>query len=126
MNYMVKIKNILFVVLMVLSTAVYSEGPPRRQGVPATPHPINISQPDGSVITVRLFGDERASYRTTLDGYVVVENRRGEICYAKTNCAGEIMPSRHLAHNEGERGEKELRYLERMRRNPKLYRVSVR
>jgi hypothetical protein len=118
-------KNILLILLIAFSAAIYGAEPPRRQGVPATPYPIEISQPDGSTVIIRLFGDERMSYRVTLDGYVVVENRRGAICYAKMNCAGKIVPSRRIAHNEGERGEKELRYLERMRHNPKLYRGPV-
>ena len=36
--------------------------------VPATPYPFQITQPDGSVITVKLCGDEHASYYTNIDG----------------------------------------------------------
>ena len=36
--------------------------------VVATPNPVQVTQPDGSVLTVKLIGDEYHSYYTTLDG----------------------------------------------------------
>ncbi|MBO5817047.1 MAG: M6 family metalloprotease domain-containing protein [Paludibacteraceae bacterium] len=36
--------------------------------VTATPEPFEVTQPDGSTITVRLIGDEYYAYYTTLDG----------------------------------------------------------
>ena len=34
----------------------------------ASPEPIEVTQPDGSTLTVKLVGDEFHSYYTTLDG----------------------------------------------------------
>ena len=40
--------------------------------VPSYPRPIRVEQPDGTTMTVRLYGDERFNYVTTVDGYNLV------------------------------------------------------
>ncbi len=116
---MKKILSIL-VLLVAISYVQAQVRPPR--GVPATPYPIEVAQPNGDTITIRLFGDERGSYRTTMDGYVIVENRRGYYCYAKENRKGEIVATYRRVRKEEDRRKCELRYLEKMRENKKLYR----
>ena len=50
--------------------------------VPSYPRPIRVEQPDGTTMTVRLYGDERFNYVTTVDGYnLVAEN--GVLYYAQ-------------------------------------------
>lgn len=67
----------LFLSLLVgLSSAVAS------YAVPACPIPEKVMQPDGSVVTVRLVGDESLNYTTTADGYTVVKNSNGYYVYA--------------------------------------------
>ncbi len=41
--------------------------------IPAYPHPIEIEQPDGTTITVQLFGDEFYHYTLSSDGYQIVQ-----------------------------------------------------
>ena len=53
------------------------------KAVPAYPHPIDVTQPDGSVLTIRLHGDEHFSYITTLDGYFLQQTQQGEYEYAR-------------------------------------------
>jgi hypothetical protein len=36
--------------------------------VPAYPKPVRVEQPDGTTLTVRVYGDERFHYATTVDG----------------------------------------------------------
>lgn len=50
--------------------------------VPADPTPAQVTQPDGSKLTVVLHGDEFFNYLTTSDGYTVVKNPAGYYTYA--------------------------------------------
>ena len=51
--------------------------------VPADPTPGQVTQPDGSKLTVQLHGDEFFNYLTTIDGYTVVKNEAGYYTYAR-------------------------------------------
>lgn len=56
--------------------------------VPACPAAMAYTQPDGSVLHVRLVGDEYGSYFTTEDGYMVAENALGVWEYVRA-CAAD-------------------------------------
>lgn len=45
---------------------------------PANPEPVVWDQPDGTQITVRLFGDEHGHFAETMDGYTVVRSADGD------------------------------------------------
>ena len=47
--------------------------------VMASPEPIEVTQPDGSILHVRLVGDEFHNYYTLLDGTPICQNGKGEI-----------------------------------------------
>ncbi len=85
----------------------------QRRGVPATPHPIEIVQPDGDTLMIRLRGDERMSWRTTLDGYLICQNEKGVYCYAKKDKEGKTVATRRQAHNADKRTCCEKRYVEK-------------
>ena len=51
--------------------------------VPADPTPATVTQPDGTVLTVVLHGDEFFNYLTTSDGYTVVKDKAGYYTYAR-------------------------------------------
>ena len=53
------------------------------QAVPADPTPGQVTQPDGTKLTVVLHGDEFFNYLTTIDGYTVVKNQKGYYTYAR-------------------------------------------
>ncbi len=53
------------------------------QAIPADPTPIKVAQPDGSMLTVKLHGDEFFHFTTTSDGYTVVKNTAGYYTYAR-------------------------------------------
>ena len=44
--------------------------------VPAYPGIIKVKQADGTVLSVRLHGDERVNFMTTDDGYPILLNRQ--------------------------------------------------
>ena len=45
--------------------------------IKAVAHPIEVTQPDGTSLMVRLHGDEFFHYKTTLDGNVLSQNEEG-------------------------------------------------
>ena len=53
------------------------------RAVPADPTPAQVTQPDGTKVTVVLHGDEFFNYLTTVDGYTVVKNKAGYLTYAR-------------------------------------------
>lgn len=59
--------------------------------VPATPHPITKTLPDGTELTVRLHGDEHGSFVTTTDGYLLVQDAAGFFNYAMTDAYGNVV-----------------------------------
>lgn len=54
-----------------------------QQLVPATPHPIKYTQPNGKEIQYRLHGDERMFYETTLNGYLIEKAENNYYYYVK-------------------------------------------
>ncbi len=91
---------------------VAAQAQPKR-GVPATPHPIEVIQPNGDTLIIRLHGDERNSWRTTMDGYLIKENKKGVYCYAKKNKKGEVVATCRQAHNADKRSQCEQCWIER-------------
>ena len=51
-------------------------------GVPAYPGVVEVTQPDGTVLKIKLHGDEYFSYATTDDGYLLKTNAEGVYEYA--------------------------------------------
>ncbi len=85
----------------------------QRHNVPATPYPIEVVQPNGDTLTIRLHGDERRSWRTTEDGYLICKNKRGVYCYAKYTNDGTLKATCRTAHNKDQRKKCEARFLEK-------------
>ncbi len=112
-------KGIITLILATIACFVYSLPPVGdgkgavRRGVPATPHPIEYVQPNGDTITIRLHGDERKHWKTTLDGFLVAQNKKGIYCYAKYNTKGYIVPTCRKAHDAEKRTEKEQKWVEK-------------
>lgn len=67
--------------------------------IPANPTPAKVLQPDGSYLTVCLFGDEFMHYTTTQDGYTVVKSPSGYYMYAEL-ADGQLVASSHIARDE--------------------------
>ena len=80
------------------------------QAVPAYPGTIQVRQPDGSFITLRLLGDEWLNFNTTVDGYSVVKDKRGYYVYAEKK-DGRLLATSRVAHDVAERSADEQTYL---------------
>jgi len=79
--------------------------------VKAYPFPITVNQPDGTLLTLQLHGDEFHHYRTSEDGLLLKENTKGYLTYATINAAGEVVESNYVAHNASKRSAEELLFL---------------
>ena len=78
--------------------------------IPASPYPIVVTQPDGRQITLKINGDERYNFYTTVDGYTVMQNKAGFYVYAKKD-NGSLVPTATIARNADERSVAEVAML---------------
>jgi M6 family metalloprotease-like protein len=83
----------------------------KAEAVKANPNPVQFTQPNGSVITLRMQGDEFIHWATTTDGYMVMSSRSGFYEYAKTMPDGRLGFSGIAVHNQGQRSVYEESFL---------------
>ena len=85
-------KNLLFIfVILLLGSASV------LHAVPAIPHPIVMTQPNGDTLTVRIKGDERINWYESMDGYTLLFNHAGYLSYAQLDVNGDLQPSEIIA-----------------------------
>ena len=77
---------------------------------PAHRGQAQVTQPDGSLLTICLHGDEWQSFSTTSDGYTVVKDQQGYYVYAQLK-DGMLKASSQMAHNAESRTQEEKAYL---------------
>ncbi len=70
-------------------------------GVPAYPHPVRITQSDGSQLLVRIVGDERYHYFLSEEGYSLAGGEDGDLYYARRNDDGRLVPTQVKARPLG-------------------------
>jgi hypothetical protein len=93
-----------------LISLTYAQRPSR---VPAYPDVISRVQPDtGDTLHIYLRGDERMHIAMTIDGWQVMENERGILCYV-TQKGEEKQVSNKRAHDAAERSCCETKWLKR-------------
>ena len=101
-KYMRKIVLILIFTLFAFESLV---------AVPAKQTPITITQPDGRVLTYILKGDEVVSWCESSDGYTLLANGEGVLCYAMIEKDKKLVSSGVVACNREERNVKDLLFL---------------
>ena len=111
----------IFFTLSILLCVTFLSAQSRPAKVPAAPYPIEVSQPNGNKLTIRLHGDERYHYRTTIDGFVIVQNKKNYYCYAKMDKNGNYIPTKTVANNTENRSKKEISFLKKQITKEKLY-----
>lgn len=82
--------------ILLLLTALLQSGV--VLAIPAYPYPVQVRQPDGSMLTIRLEGDEYLHYNTTDDGFTVVKNAEGWYVYAEKR-DGKLVATDRKAHD---------------------------
>lgn len=84
--FVINKENIMRIILKIVVVAcAYFIGFQQLYAIKATPHPVTVTQPDGTTLTIRLQGDEFGNYRTTEDGYLLSQNDKGYYVYDLTN-----------------------------------------
>ncbi|MCL2681908.1 MAG: M6 family metalloprotease domain-containing protein [Bacteroidales bacterium] len=101
--------------LFVLVTALFASQ--QAFAVPAYPHPVNYSLPDGSEIMIQLRGDEWINWAVTLDGYTMLFGHDGYLEYAVQDQFGDLRLSGIRARNEAERTIVEQNFLRSLPKN---------
>lgn len=81
--------------------------------VPAKREFITITQPNGKQLTYVLIGDEVMSWCETKDGYTLLRNAGGILCYAARDSSGDLVASDVIACNSEEREVEELVFLDK-------------
>lgn len=66
--------------------------PTQISAMPANPRPVSVQQPDGSTVTLRVFGDEHFHWYEDLRGYTVVASA-GTYVYATLDDRGRLAPT---------------------------------
>lgn len=79
--------------------------------VPAKQTPITITQPDGRLLTYILRGDEVVSWCESMDGYTLLANSEGVLCYATLDNDKNLVSSGVVACNSEERNVQDLLFL---------------
>lgn len=102
-----------FLIALVLSAPMLHANRPSR--VQATKEPIAYTLPNGDTLMIRLHGDERRHWRTTLDGWVIEEKSNGYYYYQtqKKDKEGRAIVSHRRAHNEDARCRCEKKWLKK-------------
>lgn len=65
----------------------------KSRGMPAYPHPVEVKQPDGTTITLRAHGDRMLHLYETMDGYTVLQDKKGRYMYATLDETNNLVPS---------------------------------
>nr|WP_306450416.1 M6 family metalloprotease domain-containing protein [Odoribacter splanchnicus] len=100
--------------------------PQMALGAPAYPYPVEVKLPDGSYITLRVYGDEYYHYKTTIDGYMVEQGENGFYYYASESGFGMRTISKVRAHDPSQRTAQEMLTLSGASKAPQLsYRAQI-
>ncbi|MCX7861489.1 MAG: M6 family metalloprotease domain-containing protein [Bacteroidales bacterium] len=104
-------KRVLFLLVLYLSF-FYSYSQEYYGGIPAYPYPSEYKQPDGTILTIIMQGDEMVNWAKTMDGYSLVNNPNNHAWeYAILDQDGNMMSSGIIAHDVHLRTKQENTFL---------------
>ena len=109
-----KSQRIGFLALIVMLSGLVFSGY-RAAAIPANPHPVQYTQPDGSVITLLLKGDEFIHWAVTTDGFTIMPNKSGAYEYATLDARGHLVFSGVVVHNPANRGASEASFVQQLK-----------
>ena len=84
------VRRFLTIVLLLMMPLLSAWGAKARGGL------VPVIQPDGTRLLIRIHGDERFSYKTNAEGYLVAQDENGWYRFADYN-SGVLRPGRELA-----------------------------
>ena len=65
----------------------------RVQAMPASPHPYAVKQPDGTLVTVYIRGDEFFHWEEDAGGYTLTRDPNGALVYAALDAQSNLSPT---------------------------------
>jgi immune inhibitor A len=83
--------------------------------VKAYPYPIVVRQPDGSEVTIKIYGNEFRHLKTTIDDYPVKQNAKGFWIYAILDNTGKLKETEYIARDIEKRSTREKQFLSSLR-----------
>ena len=86
-------KSLRFNTAAALAFCCMQLSPLSSPAIPAYPYPVEVMQPDGSVLIIMGHGDEFSNWLTTSDGYTVVRDNGGAYVYARQAPDSTLEPS---------------------------------
>ncbi len=104
-------KTILLFFLLLTVTAIIAVPAPRTY--------FDYTQPDGSIINIRQFGDEWIHWSETKDGYTLLD-KNGWKMYAILNDSGDLVQSNQKASPIGNRQSDETRFINQIPKHLKF------
>ena len=110
-------KRLLFIFALALGTFSASAVPPLDEAFPMT-------QSDGTVVYVKLFGEWRTEFYITLDGQVLVRGKNKDLCYARLE-DGHLISSDIVAHEQNARTSEEKAFINDNRLTPEMAASTV-
>jgi M6 family metalloprotease-like protein len=99
-----------FGLLAILASFLVTES----YAVPAYPFPVEYKQPDGSIITIMLKGDEKVKWALTSDGYTILSQNDGYYEYAMKDEKGDLVRSGIKVSNANNRKGDELSFISKV------------
>ena len=91
------------------------------QAIPAYPHTIDYTQPDGTVLTLSLTGDEHGHYYQTLDKIPV--GKGDDSFYRYLDVPGTSRTHTYIARNPQDRTSREKAFTDSLRQHSSFCRV---
>ncbi|MDR1739396.1 MAG: M6 family metalloprotease domain-containing protein [Bacteroidales bacterium] len=77
------------IILFAIALSIFGEVFAR----PMPPYPVEVTQGDGTVVTVQFFGDEKLHWVESLDGYTLIKNSKLDLVFAVKDAKGNLQPS---------------------------------
>ncbi len=112
-------KKILLAIIVSLFSTI------QLWAIPANPSPRTVTQPDGSVLTIRLYGDEFGSYTTNLNGDIVQRCSDGFYRYTQIDQNSHITAGDLIARDSDCNDTDIQQYLRTIDRNKIIDQISV-
>ena len=107
-------KNLLLSLLLMLIMQFAFQN--KALAVEAYPFPVKYKQPDGTVVTVVMKGDEKVRWAETVDGYSLLRNKKGGFEYGITDRNGDLVCSGVLAKEVNKRTSIDNSVLQKIRK----------
>ena len=97
-------RKLISLLLLAVLVSVQALAVPARKGI------VQVPQPDGTLLSLKLVGDEYYHFNTTADDYTIMLNEDGGYVYAQLDGLT-LVPTQVLAHDAGSRNAQELALL---------------